>query len=47
MAARIAVGTVVAEIATDARGLAHVIFCGFSADSAAHHRDAFEALGLV
>jgi O-acetyl-ADP-ribose deacetylase (regulator of RNase III) len=47
MAARIAVGTVVAEIATDARGIRHVIFCCFSADSAAHHRDAFEALGLV
>jgi O-acetyl-ADP-ribose deacetylase (regulator of RNase III) len=47
MAARIAVGTVVAEVAADARGMAHVVFCCFSPDSAAHHRDAFEALGLV
>jgi O-acetyl-ADP-ribose deacetylase (regulator of RNase III) len=47
MAARIAVGTVVAEVAADARGIAHVIFCCFSQESAAHHRDAFEALGLA
>ena len=47
MAARIAVGTVVAEVAANARGIAHVVFCCFSPDSAAHHRDAFEALGLV
>jgi O-acetyl-ADP-ribose deacetylase (regulator of RNase III) len=47
MAARIAVGTVVAEVAANARGIAHVVFCCFSQDSAAHHRDAFEALGLV
>ena len=47
MAARIAVGTVVAEVAANARGIARVIFCCFSEDSAAHHRDAFEALGLA
>jgi len=47
MAARIAVGTVVAEVAANARGIAHVVFCCFSPDSAAHHRDAFEALGLA
>lgn len=47
VAARIAVGTVVAEVAANARGIAHVIFCCFSQDSAAHHRDAFETLGLV
>ena len=47
MAARIAVGTVVAEVAANARGIAHVIFCCFSPDSAAHHREAFEALGLA
>jgi O-acetyl-ADP-ribose deacetylase (regulator of RNase III) len=47
MAARIAVGTVVAEVAANARGIAHVIFCCFSPESAAHHRDAFEALGLA
>jgi O-acetyl-ADP-ribose deacetylase (regulator of RNase III) len=47
MAARIAVGTVVAEVAANGRGMAHVMFCCFSPESAAHHRDAFEALGLV
>jgi O-acetyl-ADP-ribose deacetylase (regulator of RNase III) len=47
MAARIAVGTVVADVAANARGVAHVVFCCFSPDSAAHHREAFEALGLV
>jgi O-acetyl-ADP-ribose deacetylase (regulator of RNase III) len=47
MAARIAVGTVVAEVAANARGIAHVVFCCFSDDNAAHHRDAFEAIGLV
>lgn len=47
MAARIAVGTVVADVAANARGIAHVVFCCFSPDSAAHHRDAFEALGLA
>ena len=47
MAARIAVGTVVADVAANARGISHVIFCCFSDDSAAHHRDAFEALGLA
>jgi O-acetyl-ADP-ribose deacetylase (regulator of RNase III) len=47
MAARIAVGTVVAEVAANAHGIAHVIFCCFSHESAAHHRDAFEALGLA
>jgi O-acetyl-ADP-ribose deacetylase len=47
MAARIAVGTVVAEVAADARGIAHVTFCCFSDEGAAYHRDAFEALGLA
>jgi O-acetyl-ADP-ribose deacetylase (regulator of RNase III) len=47
MAARIAVGAVVAEVAANARGITHVIFCCFTPDSAAHHRDAFEAAGLV
>jgi O-acetyl-ADP-ribose deacetylase (regulator of RNase III) len=46
MAARIAVGTVVAELAEDARGIARVVFCCFSADSARYHQDAFDALGL-
>jgi O-acetyl-ADP-ribose deacetylase len=46
-AARIAVGTVVSELAAAPRGLTRVVFCCFSPDSAAHHKDAFGALGLV
>ena len=44
-AARIAVSTVAAEIA-GAPGMQRVVFCCFSPDAAAHHRDAFAALGL-
>jgi len=44
-AARIAVGTVAAEVA-GAPGMQRVVFCCFSPDAAAHHRDAFAALGL-
>lgn len=47
LAARIAVGTVASEIATRPRGIARVIFCCFSSDSAEHHKDAFAGLGLV
>ena len=46
-AARIAVGTVVAEIAANARGIARVVFCCFSPDAAEDYREAFEQLGLV
>jgi len=46
-AARIAVGTVTAEIAHAPRGITHVVFCCFSPDSAAHHSDAFAELGLA
>lgn len=46
-AARIAVGTVVSELAAHARGIERVIFCCFSDDSAAHHKDAFVEMGLV
>jgi O-acetyl-ADP-ribose deacetylase (regulator of RNase III) len=46
-AARIAVGTVAAEMAHDPRGIKRVVFCCFSQDSANHHRDAFTELGLV
>lgn len=46
-AARIAVGTVSAEIAAHPRGIRHVTFCCFSPDSAEHHKDAFAELGLV
>ena len=45
-AARIAVGTVVADVAADPRSLAHVVFCCFSEDSAQHHAVAFAELGL-
>jgi O-acetyl-ADP-ribose deacetylase (regulator of RNase III) len=46
-AARLAVGTVTAEIAAAARGLQRVVFCCFSPEAAAHHQDAFAELGLV
>ena len=46
-AARIAVGTVAGDMASDARGIGRVVFCCFSADSAAHHRAAFAELGLI
>jgi O-acetyl-ADP-ribose deacetylase (regulator of RNase III) len=46
-AARVAVGTVVAELSAGARGLAQVVFCCFSESSAQHHADAFADLGLV
>jgi O-acetyl-ADP-ribose deacetylase len=45
-AARIAVGAAAAEIAR-ASGITRVVFCCFSPDAAAHHRDAFAALGIV
>src|SRR6476619_7009439 len=44
-AARVAVGTVAAEIA-GAPGMQRVVFCCFAADAAAHHQNAFAALGL-
>ena len=46
-AARIAVGTVAAEVAHAARGVTRVVFCCFSPDAAAHHRTAFADLGLA
>jgi len=47
LAARIAVGTVASESAANPRGITHIIFCCFSADSAEHHKTAFAELGLV
>jgi O-acetyl-ADP-ribose deacetylase (regulator of RNase III) len=47
LAARVAVGTVAAEIAAHSRGIMHVTFCCFSPDSAEHHKDAFAELGLT
>jgi O-acetyl-ADP-ribose deacetylase (regulator of RNase III) len=46
-AARIAVGTVAAEIAAAPRGIAHVVFCCFSHASAEHHTAAFAEIGLA
>jgi O-acetyl-ADP-ribose deacetylase (regulator of RNase III) len=45
-AARIAVGTVANEIAVKPGGIAQVVFCCFSPDSAAHHIKALDELGL-
>jgi O-acetyl-ADP-ribose deacetylase (regulator of RNase III) len=47
LAARIAVGTVVAEISANARGINRVVFCCFSKESAEHHINAFAELGLA
>jgi O-acetyl-ADP-ribose deacetylase (regulator of RNase III) len=47
LAARIAVGTVAAEIAARPRGMVRVVFCCFAPESAGHHKDAFADLGLV
>jgi O-acetyl-ADP-ribose deacetylase len=46
-AARTAVGTVAAEIASAPRGIGQVVFCCFSQASADQHSQAFAELGLV
>jgi O-acetyl-ADP-ribose deacetylase len=46
-AARIAVGTVAAELAASPRDIAHVVFCCFAPDAAEHHMAAFADLGLA
>jgi O-acetyl-ADP-ribose deacetylase (regulator of RNase III) len=46
-AARIAVGTVVEDIAAAPRSLRRVVFCCFAPDAAQHHVAAFTALGLA
>jgi O-acetyl-ADP-ribose deacetylase (regulator of RNase III) len=46
-AARIAVGTVVAELAATPGTVRYVVFCCFSGGIAAHHRDVFVELGLA
>jgi len=46
-AARVAVGTVSAELAAAPRGIGRVVFCCFSQDSADHHTAAFADLGLA
>jgi O-acetyl-ADP-ribose deacetylase (regulator of RNase III) len=45
-AARIAVGTVVAEISAKPRGITRVVFCCFAQPSAQQHMHAFAELGL-
>jgi macro domain-containing protein len=46
-AARIAVGTVAAELGAADRGLTHVVFCCFARGAADHHLTAFAELGLT
>jgi O-acetyl-ADP-ribose deacetylase len=46
-AARIAVGTVAAELSAKPGALTQVVFCCFSPDAAKHHETAFADLGLV
>src|SRR5438128_6492705 len=46
-AARIAVGTVASESAADPRSMERVVVCCFSEESAGHHRDTLEAIGLA
>ena len=47
LAARVAVGTVAAEIAARPRGITRVVFCCFAPESAEHHKTAFAELGLA
>ena len=46
-AARIAVGTVTSELAPAPNGITRVVFCCYSPESAAHHKNAFGELGLA
>ena len=46
-AARIAVGTVAAELGASDRGITHVVFCCFAKGAADHHLSAFADLGLA
>jgi O-acetyl-ADP-ribose deacetylase len=46
-AARIAVGAVIAELTVPPRGMARVVFCCFSQNSADEHATAFAELGLA
>jgi O-acetyl-ADP-ribose deacetylase len=46
-AARIAVSTIVSELAATPRGIMRVVFCCFSRAAADHHMTAFAELGLV
>jgi O-acetyl-ADP-ribose deacetylase (regulator of RNase III) len=46
-AARIAVGTVVSQLASSARGISRVVFCCFALPAADHHADAIADLGIA
>ena len=46
-AARIAVGTVAAELGASDRGMSHIVFCCFARGAADHHLTAFADLGLT
>jgi O-acetyl-ADP-ribose deacetylase (regulator of RNase III) len=46
-AARIAVGTAISDLSVNPRGIARVVFCCFSRDSARHHIDAIAEHGLA
>jgi O-acetyl-ADP-ribose deacetylase len=46
-AARIAVGTVTAQLAAAPRGIDRVVFCCFAPEAADHHISAFADLGLA
>jgi O-acetyl-ADP-ribose deacetylase len=46
-AARIAVGTVAAELAAAPRSIRRVVFCCFAPEAASHHLTAFADLGLA
>jgi O-acetyl-ADP-ribose deacetylase (regulator of RNase III) len=46
-AARIAVGTVVSELAARQSGIARVVFCCFSQEAAAPYQETFAELGLA
>jgi O-acetyl-ADP-ribose deacetylase (regulator of RNase III) len=46
-AARIAVGTVAAELASSSRGVERIVFCCFAQGAADHHITALAELGLV
>ena len=47
LAARIAVGTIVGELANAPSGISRVVFCCFAQSSADHHMTAFAELGLA
>jgi O-acetyl-ADP-ribose deacetylase len=47
LAARIAIGTIVAELAAAPTNITRVVFCCFAQSAAEHHMNAFAELGLA